>query len=253
MERLSKSGSYDDELGGGYSAPIPSLHSEASSGSFPEDDRVNDDSTRKLKHLSTVWDYQQLYGGEMYTVRWESRLLEELCDSVVDLAADVVTGSTSLILRHTALATLMAAVALPVALTTFANMIDETWTLVVERADAAGRELAQSLLFSRAGNRPVTLVGFSFGARVIYSCLKELARLQEEWEAFHLARVQGAEQKPKTRRERRRSSTTSQRGDDSEAISNFEKMREPASIVHDVSLCNLVFSFLISPILSRRS
>ena len=59
---------------------------------------------------------------------------------------------------------LVAAMTLPVALKSAANMIDGTWALVVERADETGKELAESLLFSSAGNRPVNLVGFSFGA-----------------------------------------------------------------------------------------
>lgn len=36
------------------------------------------------KHLLTVWDYNANYGGELYTVKWESNLLMELCDSVTD-------------------------------------------------------------------------------------------------------------------------------------------------------------------------
>jgi len=36
------------------------------------------------KHLLTVWDWQAIYGGELYTVRWESELLMELSDSVTD-------------------------------------------------------------------------------------------------------------------------------------------------------------------------
>jgi Protein of unknown function (DUF726) len=183
----------------------------------------SDDS--KIKHLATVWDYQATYGGELYTVRWESDLLEELCDSVTALATDVVTGATAHLLKFTALSALAAAMALP-ALKGAANMIDGTWTLVVERADEAGRELAQSLMFSSAGNRPVSLVGFSFGARVVYSCLKELARYQAKWEDY-----QDRRQKHGVKKLGRRSAVK----EDSDAF--FENMREPASIVGDVCSC----------------
>lgn len=43
------------------------------------------------------------------------------------------------------------------------------------RANAAGLVLADSLIDRNLGVRPITLVGFSLGARVIFACLRELA------------------------------------------------------------------------------
>ena len=43
------------------------------------------------------------------------------------------------------------------------------------RANAAGLILADSLIDRNLGARPLTLVGFSLGARVIFACLRELA------------------------------------------------------------------------------
>lgn len=127
----------------------------------------------------------------------------------------------------------MSAVALPVVMVAAANMIDGTWTLAVERADEAGKELARSLLFSRAGHRPVTLVGYSFGARTIYSCLKELARLQEKWEDFH-------EDEQKALPKSSVPHTTGTSEEFNESDKNFFKyMREPASIVEDVVLMGM--------------
>ena len=174
------------------------------------------------KHLATVWDYQSDFGGELYTVRWESNLLSEICDSVADLAFDVVSGGTAHLLQYTALSTLMSAIAWPYALVHAANIIDASWTLGVERSDEAGKELAKSLLFSSAGNRPVTLVGFSFGARAIYSCLKELASHQEKWEDYQERKLDGEV------KETHRESDTF-----------YSKMREPASIVENVVLMGL--------------
>jgi pimeloyl-ACP methyl ester carboxylesterase len=60
----------------------------------------------------------------------------------------------------------MSAMVLPMALTKLSYLIDNPWVVSQARADMAGRIL---------GTRPITLVGFSLGARVIFSCLKELA------------------------------------------------------------------------------
>lgn len=52
--------------------------------------------------------------------------------------------------------------------------------MAVIRADLAGKELARALLQRPQGSRPVTLVGYSMGARVIFSCLCELFRIRYE-------------------------------------------------------------------------
>ena len=182
-------------------------------------------------HLSTVWDWKTTYGGEMYTVKWESKLLTQICDCVVDLAVDVVSGATRQILKQTILATLLSAVIWPTYLLNLAHMIDGDWTIAVERADEAGVVLAKTLLYSRAGRRPVTLVGYSFGARIIYSCLKELARYQEEWEQYQELLEE--------------SSTSSNGGScqDHRRLSKYKQkmkgMREPASIVEDAIFLGL--------------
>jgi len=113
------------------------------------------------KHLLTVWDYHANYGGELYTVQWESELIMELCDSVSDQMIEWGVSATKTILHTTVFATLMTAVTLPYSLVLAANVIDSSWTMAMERADRAGVELAKSLIDSTAGHRPVVLAGKS--------------------------------------------------------------------------------------------
>ena len=195
-----------------------------------ESEEQEDNDSRKdgglPVHVKTVWDYQHTYGGELYTVRFESDLLAELCNSVEDVAVDAVSNATQHILKATIFYTLLTAVAIPTALVKFANMIDGSWTLAIERSDEAGKELAKSLLFSQAGRRPVTLIGYSMGARVIYACLKEMAVFQEKWEAY---------------RERLEKDPTKEAAAKKKGAqqSVFETMREPASIIEDVILMGM--------------
>lgn len=72
--------------------------------------------------------------------------------------------------------TLMAALQLPVVLTKLSYLIDNPWAVSLDRATAAGKILADSLVERNLGTRPITLVGYSLGARVIFSCLQELAK-----------------------------------------------------------------------------
>jgi hypothetical protein len=80
------------------------------------------------------------------------------------------------VLGSTVLITLMAAVQLPVVLTKLSYLIDNPWAVSLDRATMAGLILADSLIDRNLGTRPVTLVGYSLGSRVIFSCLQELAK-----------------------------------------------------------------------------
>lgn len=61
-------------------------------------------------------------------------------------------------------------------LTKLGYLIDNPWSNALDRASAAGRVLADVLLNRSLGVRPITLVGFSLGARVIFYALLELAK-----------------------------------------------------------------------------
>jgi hypothetical protein len=93
-----------------------------------------------------------------------------------------LTGSQALtqglqqVLGSTILVSLMAALQLPVVLSKLSYLIDNPWSVSLDRAWAAGLILADSLVERNLGTRPITLVGYSLGARVIFSCLLELAR-----------------------------------------------------------------------------
>jgi Protein of unknown function (DUF726) len=61
-------------------------------------------------------------------------------------------------------------------LTKLNYLIDNPWSNSLERAKAAGGVLADVLVNRQLGVRPVSLIGFSLGARVIFYALLELAK-----------------------------------------------------------------------------
>lgn len=69
---------------------------------------------------------------------------------------------------------MITAITWPASLMTLASVIDNPWGVCCRRSAEVGKQLAEVLLAREQGQRPVTLVGFSLGARVIYYCLKVL-------------------------------------------------------------------------------
>lgn len=61
-------------------------------------------------------------------------------------------------------------------LTKLGYLIDNPWSNALDRAKSAGRVLADVLIHRQLGVRPITLIGFSLGARVIFYALLELAK-----------------------------------------------------------------------------
>ena len=73
----------------------------------------------------------------------------------------------------------LAAAMWPIALMKVARVIDNPFSVAKSRADKAGEVLADALINRAQGERPVTLIGYSLGARVIYTCLMSLAKRKQ--------------------------------------------------------------------------
>ncbi|KAF2739295.1 DUF726-domain-containing protein [Polyplosphaeria fusca] len=113
--------------------------------------------------------------GDLYSVLWEPEMLRSMGETINILATEALTQGLQQVLGSTILIGLMAALQLPVALTKLSYLIDNPWSVSQARADMAGLILADSIIDRNLGTRPITLVGFSLGARVIFACLRELA------------------------------------------------------------------------------
>jgi len=130
------------------------------------------------------------YNVEQYTIGWESDVLVKLGDGLTKFlkiysastaasyTGSTVAGSTLATVGATALSTSLTALsttmAIPMALLTVADLIDNPWSMAFERSKACGTLLADALLSDCYGKRPVSLIGFSLGARMIYYALLEL-------------------------------------------------------------------------------
>ncbi|VDO43647.1 unnamed protein product [Onchocerca flexuosa] len=107
---------------------------------------------------------------EQYVLRYESNYLVELGRAIDYLMSCAVSFAVQHTLLETAFAGLVTAVAWPVALLSASSVIDNPWNVCV------GEQLAEVLLSRAHGSRPITLIGFSLGARVIFHCLMAMTK-----------------------------------------------------------------------------
>lgn len=117
-----------------------------------------------------------LHSREQYVLRYESSYLLELGHAIDYLFSFAVSMAAQEALKYTILSGLITAITWPATLVMVAGVIDNPWGVCNRRSAEVGRHLAEILLARQQGKRPVTLVGFSLGARVIFYCLKEMAK-----------------------------------------------------------------------------
>lgn len=128
-----------------------------------------------IAEFSLPW--RTLYNSrEQYTLRYESQYLLELGQAMDYLLQFALSMAVQETLKYTILAGIISAITWPASLLTLASVIDNPWGVCCRRSAEVGRQLAEVLVQRQHGKRPVTLIGFSLGARVIYYCLVELSR-----------------------------------------------------------------------------
>ncbi|KAL2066400.1 hypothetical protein VTL71DRAFT_2471 [Oculimacula yallundae] len=112
---------------------------------------------------------------EVFALRYEMEALIALGTSLKSMVSSYAWSFVKVeILKRTVLATLWSAL-WPVYLLKMATSIDNPFAVAKNRSEKAGEVLADALINKAQGERPVTLIGYSLGSRVIYSCLKSLA------------------------------------------------------------------------------
>ncbi|KAM0788333.1 hypothetical protein ACM66B_001475 [Microbotryomycetes sp. NB124-2] len=114
--------------------------------------------------------------GDFFSVLWEPEMMGDTGNALKILSSEVLTQAGQQVLAMTVLTALMSAIQWPMMLTKLSYLIDNPWSNALDRAKQAGAVLADILLHRRLGVRPVSLVGFSLGARVIFYALVELAK-----------------------------------------------------------------------------
>lgn len=113
---------------------------------------------------------------EAFALRWELKALLRLGSALFTYIKSYAWSfAKKEIISRTIFATLASALVLPYGLAKAARVVDNPFSVAVARSEKAGVVLADALINKVQGERPVTLMGYSLGARVIYSCLNELA------------------------------------------------------------------------------
>ncbi|XP_011301607.1 transmembrane and coiled-coil domain-containing protein 4-like isoform X2 [Fopius arisanus] len=113
---------------------------------------------------------------EQYALRYETKYLVELGQALEYILSMAVSFATQEALKYTILSGLMSAIAWPTALLSISSVIDNPWSVCCRRSSEVGKHLAHVLLSRQHGKRPVTLIGYSLGARVIFYCLREMCQ-----------------------------------------------------------------------------
>ncbi|KAH9969208.1 hypothetical protein BGW80DRAFT_1177271, partial [Lactifluus volemus] len=114
--------------------------------------------------------------GDVFSVLWEPEMIRETRSALQIMTAEVLSQVGQTVLAATAMTALMSALQWPIILTKLGYLIDNPWNNVLDRAKAAGSVLADILVQRHLGVRPLTLIGFSLGARVIFYALLELSK-----------------------------------------------------------------------------
>ncbi|KAJ2836076.1 hypothetical protein FBU31_001462 [Coemansia sp. 'formosensis'] len=115
--------------------------------------------------------------GDHCSLLWEADALRRLGSSLRMIVGEVFSITLTQTLQHTVLPSLLGPLSIPMWLAKLGYVLDNPWSNGCELAQKAGPVVADLLLQRVQGQRPVTLVGYSIGARLIFYALLELANM----------------------------------------------------------------------------
>ncbi|KAJ3215341.1 Transmembrane and coiled-coil domain-containing protein 4 [Dinochytrium kinnereticum] len=131
-----------------------------------------DDATEPWQAISSFAPF-----SEIDAMVFDSDHLIALGTSIRDfLGSTAASYATTEVLKHTILGGLVLALVWPVGLLNLSYLVDNPWSIGLDRSRKAGELLGKEVLLPQIqGKRPLTLVGWGLGARTIFYALLELA------------------------------------------------------------------------------
>ncbi|XP_046446039.1 transmembrane and coiled-coil domain-containing protein 4-like [Daphnia pulex] len=137
-----------------------------------DDDEIEESIERRLMQSFDGL----IHSREQYGLQYETKYLAEMGRAIDAVCRLAISMAATEVLKMTIFHGLVTAVALPRTILSLTSVIDNPWNVCCNRSAQVGQMLAETLMDGTFGRRPVTLLGFSLGARVVYFCLKELHR-----------------------------------------------------------------------------
>lgn len=146
-----------------------------------------DDFATSWNAMSETWPH-----GQHYALRWESKHLHALGTLLATAAGKNVAKAALSTWAKRASRAAANTLTWPLAVVQSMDLIDNPWHVAAARAKLAGIELGKSLREGAVGRRPVSLYGFSLGARLIFHALEELRRTNSIGIIDHVVLMGGA-------------------------------------------------------------
>ena len=132
---------------------------------FMQQDNVLEETWSAILHFDK---YSDIYG-----LGWESKTLIAWLDALKQIQGNISVGQFVAGLGAKATKAAGGLIALPVAIASAFSLIDNPWHVARNKAELAGKMLAQHIMNLPS---PISLVGYSLGARVIGYALEHLAK-----------------------------------------------------------------------------
>lgn len=115
-------------------------------------------------------------GAEVFALKYELEALLNLGNAMNGMVQSAAWGYAQKQLISRTIFAELASAMWPIALVQVARVVDNPFSVAKARSEKAGEVLADALINRAQGERPVTLIGYSLGARIIYTCLMTLAK-----------------------------------------------------------------------------
>jgi len=138
--------------------------------------------TRMRIGSGSSWFKDMIPSGEGYLLMWErERLMEWNIKAKLAIPWEKCAKlAIENIVKQSTYHALFSTFNWPLLLVEKFSFIDDIWVMIREKTKMAGEMLAKILMDRPHGSRPVSLIGYSYGARLIFHCLEYLNEHQDD-------------------------------------------------------------------------